>query len=122
MAENTTKLYVKQQSFERFVSLNGSDPVSQKQRVLKFLTALPNRALADPYQLSIIEAIIKDLTKTHPEIHDFKINMLVADELAKLPDEQLVRYLIHRYRYDIYPQKKVLDDYPPYLQIEPSSI
>ena len=27
-----------------------------------------------------------------------------------------------RYKYEIFPQKKILDDYPPLLQIEPSSI
>ena len=37
-------------------------------------------------------------------------------------DDDLLRYLIHRYRYEIYPEKKIVDDYPPYLQIEPSSI
>ena len=34
----------------------------------------------------------------------------------------LLIILIHRYRYEIYPQLKVKDDYPPYLQIEPTSI
>lgn len=35
--------------------------------------------------------------------------------------EDLLRFLIHRYRYEIYPQTLERDDYPPYLQIEPTS-
>ena len=34
----------------------------------------------------------------------------------------ILKYLIHRYRYEIFPQKKILDDFPPLVQIEPSSI
>ena len=29
---------------------------------------------------------------------------------------------MHRYRYEVFPQKKILDEFPPCLQIEPSSI
>ena len=39
-----------------------------------------------------------------------------------IEDKDIPRYLFHRYRYEIYPQLHKLDDYPPYLQIEPSSI
>ena len=39
-----------------------------------------------------------------------------------LSDEELPRYLFHRYRYEIFPTANRLDNYPPYLQIEPSSI
>lgn len=46
----------------------------------------------------------------------------VVEEMATLADDQLPRYLVHRYRYEIFPQKKIADAYPPYLQIEPSSI
>ena len=36
--------------------------------------------------------------------------------------EKVPQYLYHRYRYEIFSQKKILDNYPPYLQIEPTSI
>ena len=36
--------------------------------------------------------------------------------------DKVPQYLYHRYRYEIFPQKKILDNYPPYLQIEPTSI
>ena len=46
----------------------------------------------------------------------------VIDDLNILEDQEIPKYLIHRYRYEIYPIKKIIDDFPPYLQIEPSSI
>lgn len=46
----------------------------------------------------------------------------VIEEINTCTDSELPRYLVHRYRYEIYPQLAELDDYPPYLQIEPSSI
>jgi radical SAM protein with 4Fe4S-binding SPASM domain len=52
----------------------------------------------------------------------FSINPSVVEEIATYPDSDLPRYLVHRYRYEMYPQLKTLDEYPPYLQIEPSSI
>lgn len=52
----------------------------------------------------------------------FRISPHVAQEIATCDDEQLPRYLAHRYRYEMYPQLQILDEYPPYLQIEPSSI
>ena len=39
-----------------------------------------------------------------------------------LEEKDTLDYLIHRYRYEIFPQLNKLHDFPPYLQIEPSSI
>lgn len=52
----------------------------------------------------------------------FALSPHVAEEINSLSDEDLPRYLVHRYRYEIFPQRHVVDDFPPYLQIEPSSI
>ena len=46
----------------------------------------------------------------------------VVEEIATIRDEDLPRYLVHRYRYEIFPQTLTVDDFPPYLQIEPSSV
>ncbi len=46
----------------------------------------------------------------------------VVEEINRLDDADLPRYLIHRYRYEIFPQTRTLDKFPPYLNIEPSSI
>lgn len=46
----------------------------------------------------------------------------VVQEIATYDDAVLPRYLVHRYRYEVFPQQKILDEYPPYLQIEPASV
>jgi MoaA/NifB/PqqE/SkfB family radical SAM enzyme len=52
----------------------------------------------------------------------FSLSPHVIDEIATYSDQDLPLYLVHRYRYEVYPQLKILDQYPPYLQIEPASI
>ena len=39
-----------------------------------------------------------------------------------IKDDKKLEYLVHRYRYEIFPKKKIIDNFPPCLQIEPSSI
>ena len=66
----------------------------------------------------------RDLLDEDPQDNqpEFSFSPSVVEEIATYPDSDLPRYLVHRYRYEIYPQKKILDEYPPYLQIEPTSI
>lgn len=52
----------------------------------------------------------------------FGLSPNAVEEINTYTDEVLPRYLVHRYRYEIFPQQFVVDDFPPYLQIEPSSI
>jgi len=52
----------------------------------------------------------------------FRLSPNVAHEIDTLPDEALPRYLVHRYRYEIFPDRHIVDAYPPYLQIEPTSM
>jgi len=72
----------------------------------------------------LLDKAIKDLNnkanKTKEPI--FQLSEHVIAEIASLPDKHLLKYIVHRYRYEIFPQTKKLDDYPPCLQIEPSSI
>jgi len=56
-------------------------------------------------------------------LHDQYI--LAGHELVEfdgIDDAQIFRYLVYRYKYNMYPILKVVDDYPPCVQIEPSSI
>ena len=74
-------------------------------------------------KIQILEYIKKDLfesgTKKRPK---FKLTPNVVKEIESLNIADIPRYLVHRYRYEIYPQLKIFDDFPPYLQIEPTSI
>ena len=114
-------LYVKHQSFDNFVSNLNTDIVYQEQRAIKILTEyLPFEK--DGGRLNIGKLILEDLKAEKSLKRDFYITVPIADDISKLLDNELPRYLIHRYRYDVFPQKKILDKFPPYLQIEPSSI
>jgi sulfatase maturation enzyme AslB (radical SAM superfamily) len=43
-------------------------------------------------------------------------------EVEEIHDWELFRYLVYRYKYNMYPILKIVDDYPPCVQIEPASI
>ena len=66
----------------------------------------------------------RDLLDPDPQDNQprFSLSPSVVEEISTYSDTDLPRYLVHRYRYEVYPQRKILDDYPPYLQIEPTSI
>lgn len=73
--------------------------------------------------------IIKKLRKNFSEINNEKntaIFKLKPNTIAEINtfnnDEDVVKYLIHRYKYEIFPTIKKISDYPPLIQIEPSSI
>ena len=36
--------------------------------------------------------------------------------------KNIIKYILHRYKYEIFPDKKILNKYPPLLKIEPSSV
>ena len=71
---------------------------------------------------NIVDLVLSDLNKDNKNKSSFSINENIIDEINILDDKQILNYLAHRYRYEIYSQSKILDDYPPYLQIEPTSI
>ena len=52
----------------------------------------------------------------------FSLQTYVIEEINRLSDAALPRYLFYRYRYEMFPQRKILDDFPPCLQVEPTSI
>ena len=52
----------------------------------------------------------------------FQLYSFNLDEINRIDDTDLPRYLYYRYRYEIFPQRLQLDDFPPCLQIEPTSI
>ena len=52
----------------------------------------------------------------------FKLLDEIDKEIQSIDKKDIPSYLVHRYRYEIYPQMRISDDFPPYLQIEPTSI
>lgn len=46
----------------------------------------------------------------------------IIEELRRVTDDELPRYLFYRFRYDVFPAAKELDAFPPCVQIEPTSV
>lgn len=115
------KIYNKSESFETFVSNIGVVIENQRRRAVTSLEAYLNDAQGTQ-RVGILKEVLRNLTHADPGQAEFKLTTMIADELSKTDDTNLPRYLYHRYRYDVFPKKKILDDYPPYLQIEPTSV
>jgi len=77
----------------------------------------------DQKHIPIVKSLKEDLIDTHKTSNKIKftISPNVEKEIELLEYKDLLKFLIHRYRYEIYPQTLQRDDYPPYLQIEPTS-
>lgn len=111
--ETASSIYIKHHSFKDFFSSLNTDVEFQRRRIIEHFQKTSDQGL-------IGQSILNDLTATSGA--DFKMTPHIADELSKIEDRDIGRYAFHRYRYDVYPKKKILDAYPPYLQIEPTSV
>jgi len=75
------------------------------------------------YNTKILDYIKKDLFASGTKGRlKFGLSPNVVKEIQSINVNEIPKYLIHRYRYEIYPQLRISDDFPPYLQIEPTSI
>ena len=118
--ETKTKVYEKHNSFhEMHIAKGETSPLEQTQRALIVLKGNDNWP---EKWTEILRQVCADLDGSSSSKELFQIKPFVADEMFLLSDEELPRYLFHRYRYEIFPTANRLDNYPPYLQIEPSSI
>lgn len=64
----------------------------------------------------------RKLSGVAPAPEDLILNDFELSEFRHIRPEDTIRYLIYRYKYQKYPELKIHDDYPPCLQIEPTSI
>ena len=93
------------------------------ERIQRLRESLHNLSLADKVSAIIkkacddILALSENGSSSGFTLHDF-----VVQELMLVKDLDLPRYLFYRYRYEMYPKQKIVDDYPPCLQIEPASM
>jgi radical SAM protein with 4Fe4S-binding SPASM domain len=76
------------------------------------------------YELEVVTRACQELFGeiSTPVDRPFTLRDYVVDELSRLDDTQVAPYLFYRYRYDVFPDRKELDDYPPLIQVEPTSL
>ena len=114
-------MYRKADSFESVVGDFSVEAVVGRVGALQ--GALPALSLG-PQMTAILERAFADLDVAPADrvAGTFYLRPHVIEEIARIADDDLPRYLFHRYRYDVFPTTKELDAYPPCVQIEPTSI
>ena len=118
---STPRLYRKGDSFQ---SVSGSFSTEAVFTRIDALRADPPNLALTPEMSGVLARALADLAVAPADRTEstFFLRPHTVEELARLTDDELPRYLYHRFRYDVYPKTKELDAYPPCLQIEPTSI
>jgi radical SAM protein with 4Fe4S-binding SPASM domain len=116
-----TKKHTVYKKSNSFTAMSGAELDAgqiERLRVLRSdLTSLPKE----------LQSIVKKtcdearLDEAHSS-ETFALRPHITEEMQRLSDDELPRYLYYRYRYDIYPATQQLDAFPPCVQIEPTSI
>lgn len=52
----------------------------------------------------------------------FSFTLQELNWLSKNPQNNWIKYLIYRYKFKVYPKRKIVTDFPQYILIEPTSI
>ena len=119
----TTPLYKKADSL---IELRSDDP--DLRSALARLSGRRDAILASAADASgraILAQALADLLhgpRPTPDPTRFALRPHVLAELQRITDAELARYLVYRYRYDVFPHTHVVDAFPPCLQVEPTSI
>ena len=81
-----------------------------------------NLSLKDKELVSIVlRSYHKSFKKIKLEDSEFILAKHEISEFFSLEPKNILRYVIYRYKYNQYPKLKILADYPPNIQIEPTS-
>ena len=120
---NDQQVYRKHNSFVGFRGHDAKDAGTTLAKIAAALEEPINTSQLTTNFQTILESVKTDLFAAgslgRPR---FGLTPHVVKEIDLLAGRDIARYLVHRYRYEIHPQLYLLDDYPPYLQIEPTSI
>lgn len=119
---NDTTIYKKQNSFDHLKVKKEiyEDVISNIARLEQEL----DQKVKDEYRKEILKRLFNDLKTNESNVDDkvFTLKPNVLEELSRIEYDNYARYLFYRYRYEIFPNTKELDDFPPCVQVEPTSI
>lgn len=122
MSSDSKLPYDQDHSFDEFVSYSDKNIKNiQKTRAINIINSSIKNKKIQEKKLKIIN-MVYDSLNNNSELSTFNISSYEADEMQLLENNQIVDYLYHRYRYMVYPREKIIDNYPPVLQIEPASV
>jgi len=75
---------------------------------------------------NILNKVIGSYEKVNSDLDldkdEFVLQGHEINEFKSIKTQDRARYLIYRYKYNKYPELKIVDDFPPCIQIEPASI
>ena len=118
-----TKKPERKKGFNEFLSSSNSTNYEQ---VLKYISNEIRNLKITSKESEITSKIIHSYKK---KIEGIELNqydyILKNQELLELRNKkgfELIRYLVYRYKYNNFPNLKIIEDYPPNLQIEISSV
>ena len=119
---DSKSIYQKQNSFSE---IRHSKPLRDiLPRIKKLRENLGPTKLNNNQKVNLKAALDEIFEESNLEnnVSPFTLHSFNIAEIEQLTDEELPRFLLYRYRYEIFPQRLKLDDFPPCLQIEPASI
>lgn len=108
--------------FEEIFSSHNIDD----KKILYLLKKITQPTL-DKKKFNILNKILKNYERivlNNKKGVDFYFNDYDKLEIYKIGENHndLLRYFVYRYKYKTYPVQKIIEEYPPCIQIEPSSI
>jgi radical SAM protein with 4Fe4S-binding SPASM domain len=116
--------YKKLDSFINFTGKFESDQEIVLSEIDSLFSKSRENLSISKYEQTILDRIYKDLFIKNDNVNNkrFSISKYAIDEILSYKKKNfLPKYLVHRYRYEMFPKLYELDNYPPYLQIEPTS-
>lgn len=116
-----------------FESKNISIPVENENlinnsydKIKALFSKISNSKNTGELELYVIDKIKKSYEKfflrEKLEPDDMVLKQHENLEFNQISDAKRLRYLIYRYKFNVYPKIKKIDSYPPVIQIEPTSI
>lgn len=111
-------LYRKSDSFEEVRGRRG-DAATLRSRLAEFSQTFDSKGMGTHFA-SVVKRALADVLDPTKEAK-FSLTAHAATEMLGVSDDDLARYLFYRYRYEVFPVIHELDDFPPCLQIEPTS-
>jgi len=96
----------------------------KREKILKIIKLLENstEVKIDSTLQQIIKELLSPTTESTEKQKKFYLRDHVVEEISRLDPENYLRYLRYRYSYDVYPVIHKTAEYPPLVQIEPTSI
>ena len=109
-----SKLLLETKSTDEIIS----DSINKNFNLKKKNLSLKDKELI----LKVIESYKKKINKQSLNEDEFVLTKHEINEFFSLENKNILRYVVYRYKYNIYPRLKILEEYPPNIQIEPTSM